>query len=51
MELELKKTGLNLVGVSKRVPMQFKGVNKEIVKLAEKHHGGTKRSDACSPKH
>jgi AraC family transcriptional regulator len=29
------KPAFNLVGVSKRVPMQFKGVNKEIVKLAE----------------
>lgn len=29
------KPAFNLVGVSKRVPMQFEGVNKEIVKLAE----------------
>ena len=29
------KPAFNLVGVSKRVPMQFAGVNQEIVKLAE----------------
>jgi AraC family transcriptional regulator len=29
------KPAFNLVGVSKRVPMQFEGVNNEIVKLAE----------------
>ncbi|MDD3654897.1 MAG: AraC family transcriptional regulator [Desulfotomaculaceae bacterium] len=29
------KSAFNLVGVSKRVPMQFEGVNNEIVKLAE----------------
>ena len=29
------KPAFNLVGVSKRVPMQFEGVNSEIVKLAE----------------
>ncbi|MGI6629766.1 MAG: AraC family transcriptional regulator [Bacillota bacterium] len=36
MEFRIEeKPAFNLVGVSKRVPMQFKGVNKEIVKLAE----------------
>jgi len=30
-----EKPAFNLVGVSKRVPMQFEGVNMEIVKLAE----------------
>ncbi|MGI6084745.1 MAG: AraC family transcriptional regulator [Acetivibrionales bacterium] len=29
------KPAFNLVGVTKRVPMQFRGVNQEIVKLAE----------------
>lgn len=29
------KPAFNLVGVSKRVPMQFEGVNDEIVNLAE----------------
>lgn len=29
------KPAFNLVGVSKRVPMQFEGVNQEIVKLAQ----------------
>lgn len=29
------KPAFNLVGVSKRVPMQFEGVNNEIVKLAQ----------------
>ncbi|NLP31095.1 MAG: AraC family transcriptional regulator [Clostridiales bacterium] len=29
------KPAFNLVGVSKRVPMQFEGINNEIVKLAE----------------
>ena len=29
------KPAFNFVGVSKRVPLQFEGVNKEIVKLAE----------------
>jgi len=29
------KPAFNLVGVSKRVPMQFEGINQEIVKLAE----------------
>jgi AraC family transcriptional regulator len=29
------KPAFNMVGVSKRVPMQFEGVNNEIVKLAE----------------
>ena len=29
------KPAFNLAGVSKRVPMQFEGVNNEIVKLAE----------------
>lgn len=29
------KPAFNLVGVSRRVPMQFEGVNQEIVKLAE----------------
>jgi len=29
------KPAFNLVGVSKRVPIQFEGINKEIVKLAE----------------
>ena len=29
------KPAFNLVGVTKRVPMQFEGINKEIVKLAE----------------
>ena len=29
-----EKPAFNLVGVSKRVPMQFEGVNNEIVKLA-----------------
>jgi len=31
----VEKPAFNLVGVSKRVPMQFEGVNQEIVKLAE----------------
>jgi len=36
MEFRLEdKPAFNLVGVSKRVPMQFEGVNNEIVKLAE----------------
>ncbi|NLY74335.1 MAG: AraC family transcriptional regulator [Firmicutes bacterium] len=36
MEFRIEdKPAFNLVGVSKRVPMQFKGVNNEIVKLAE----------------
>lgn len=30
----VEKPAFNLVGVSKRVPMQFEGVNNEIVKLA-----------------
>ncbi|WP_432653139.1 GyrI-like domain-containing protein [Salibacterium salarium] len=30
-----EKPAFHLVGVSKRVPMQFEGVNNEIVKLAE----------------
>lgn len=30
----VNKPAFNLVGVSKRVPMQFEGVNNEIVKLA-----------------
>jgi len=30
------KPAFNLVGVSKRVPMQFEGINQEIVKLAER---------------
>ena len=35
MEFRIEdKPAFNLVGVSKRVPMQFEGVNKEIVKLA-----------------
>jgi len=37
MEFRIEdKPAFNLVGVSKRVPMQFEGVNNEIVKLAEK---------------
>ncbi|APM39592.1 AraC family transcriptional regulator [Clostridium kluyveri] len=36
MEFRIEdKSAFNLVGVSKRVPMQFEGVNNEIVKLAE----------------
>lgn len=36
MEFKIeKKPAFHLVGVNKRVPMQFKGVNNEIVKLAE----------------
>lgn len=36
MEFRIEdKPAFNLVGVSKRVPMQFEGVNKEIVKLAQ----------------
>ncbi len=36
MEFRIEdKSAFNLVGVSKRVPMQFEGVNKEIVKLAQ----------------
>lgn len=36
MEVRIEeKPAFNLVGVSKRVPMQFEGVNQEIVKLAE----------------
>lgn len=36
MEFRIEdKAAFNLVGVSKRVPMQFEGVNKEIVKLAQ----------------
>jgi len=36
MEFRIEdKPAFNLVGVSKRVPMQFEGVNEEIVKLAE----------------
>jgi AraC family transcriptional regulator len=31
----IDKPAFNLVGVSKRVPMQYEGVNNEIVKLAE----------------
>lgn len=31
----VEKPAFNLVGVSKRVPMQFEGVNNEIVKLAQ----------------
>lgn len=31
----VKKPAFNLVGVSKRVPMQFEGVNQEIVRLAQ----------------
>ncbi|XOQ46636.1 MAG: hypothetical protein ACFWUD_06335 [Thermocaproicibacter melissae] len=30
-----EKPAFNLVGVSKRVPLQFEGVNNEIVKLAQ----------------
>ncbi|MDX9872437.1 MAG: AraC family transcriptional regulator [Clostridia bacterium] len=36
MEFRIEeKSAFNLVGVSKRVPMQFEGVNNEIVKLAQ----------------
>jgi len=36
MEFRIEdKPAFNLAGVSKRVPMQFEGVNQEIVKLAE----------------
>ncbi len=36
MEFKIEdKLAFNLVGVSKRVPMQFEGVNNEIVKLAQ----------------
>lgn len=36
MEFRIEeKPAFNLVGVSKRVPMQFEGVNQDIVKLAE----------------
>ena len=36
MEFRIEdKPAFNLVGVSKRVPMQFEGVNHEIVKLAK----------------
>src|SRR5690606_31235067 len=36
MEFRIEdKPAFNLVGVSKRVPMQFEGVNNAIVKLAE----------------
>jgi AraC family transcriptional regulator len=36
MEFRIEeKAAFNLVGVSKRVPMQFEGINMEIVKLAE----------------
>lgn len=36
MEFRIEeKPAFNLVGVSKRVPMQFEGINHEIVKLAE----------------
>lgn len=36
MECRIKQMpAFNLVGVSKRVPMQFEGVNQEIVKLAQ----------------
>ncbi|MBC5638163.1 AraC family transcriptional regulator [Ornithinibacillus sp. BX22] len=36
MEFRIEeKPAFNLVGVSKRVPIQFEGVNQEIVKLAE----------------
>lgn len=36
MEFRIEeKPAFNIVGVSKRVPMQFEGVNNEIVKLAE----------------
>src|SRR5690554_1774959 len=36
MEFRIEdKPAFNLVGVSKRVPMQFEGINNEIVKLAE----------------
>ena len=37
MEFRIEdKPAFNLVGVSKRVPMQFEGINQEIVKLAER---------------
>jgi len=36
MEFRIEeKPAFNLVGVSRRVPMQFEGINQEIVKLAE----------------
>ena len=36
MEFRIEeKPAFNLVGVSKRVPMQFEGINQEIVKLAQ----------------
>jgi AraC family transcriptional regulator len=36
MEFRIEnKPAFNLVGVIKRVPMQFEGINNEIVKLAE----------------
>jgi AraC family transcriptional regulator len=36
MEFRIEEKGaFNLVGVSKRVPMQFEGINMDIVKLAE----------------
>ena len=36
MEFRIEdKPAFNLVGVSRRVPMQFEGINNEIVKLAE----------------
>ena len=36
MEFRIEnKPAFNFAGVSKRVPMQFEGVNNEIVKLAE----------------
>lgn len=36
MEFKIEdKPAFNLVGVSKRIPMQFEGVNNEIVKLAQ----------------
>ena len=43
MEFRIEeKPAFNFVGVSKRVPMQFEGVNNEIVKLAESITGEQK---------
>ncbi|MCG7337655.1 hypothetical protein MHZ95_20675 [Sporosarcina sp. ACRSM] len=30
-----KKESFNIVGVKKRIPIQFKGINQEIIKLAK----------------
>ena len=47
----IEKPAFTFAGVSKRVPLQFEGVNNAILKLAQSINAGAKRRNEAAAKY